>query len=241
LSLTTTSIGRVAAMTNAVAPAAKRRWFETQWDALRLQLPPAPAHVIELGCGPYGGFVPALRQAGFDALGVDPEAPAAPGYHRREFEQFQPPWPADAVIACTSLHHTADLPQALEHIAQVLRPGGVLAVIEWDWQRFDERAARWCFDRLPPTDEPGWLHNGRDHWQASGQSWSDFITAWATEERLHTGDSLVAALTERFQTRVLDWGPYFFADLEMTPAMERAAIDAGELQATGIYYVATKP
>ncbi len=228
-------------MTSADAPAAKRRWLEMQWEALRPELPSAPARVIELGCGPYGGFVPALQQAGYEALGVDPEAPAGTAYCQQEFERFQPPWPADGVIACTSLHHTADLPRALDCIAAVLRPMGVLAVIEWDWQRFDERTARWCFDRLSPTDETGWLHHGRDRWLESGQSWSDFITGWAKEEKLHTGDALIAALTGRFQTRVLTRGPYFFPDLEMSPAMESAAIDAGELQASGIYYLASKP
>jgi hypothetical protein len=51
------------------------------------QLPAAPARVIELGCGPLGGFVPMLRSSGYDALGVDPQAPDEAGYRRVEFER----------------------------------------------------------------------------------------------------------------------------------------------------------
>jgi hypothetical protein len=32
----------------------------------------------------------------------------------------------------------------------LLVPGGVLVVVEWAWERFDEATARWCFARLTP-------------------------------------------------------------------------------------------
>jgi 2-polyprenyl-3-methyl-5-hydroxy-6-metoxy-1,4-benzoquinol methylase len=38
-------------------------------------LPAPPARVLEIGCGPLGGFVPMLRASGYDATGVDPRAP----------------------------------------------------------------------------------------------------------------------------------------------------------------------
>jgi len=46
-------------------------------------LPPAPARVLEIGCGDRGGVVPALVDAGYDALGVDPRAHATPADHER--------------------------------------------------------------------------------------------------------------------------------------------------------------
>jgi len=52
-------------------------WLSSTWPYVRDQLPPPPARVIELGCGQAGGHVPALVRAGYDATGVDPEAPEA--------------------------------------------------------------------------------------------------------------------------------------------------------------------
>src|SRR5690242_15603534 len=45
------------------------------WPFVAANLPSAPASVLEIGCGPLGGFVPAMNRAGYDAIGVDPEAP----------------------------------------------------------------------------------------------------------------------------------------------------------------------
>ena len=43
------------------------RWLAAAWPFVRGQLPAAPARVIELGCGPLGGFIPVLVSAGYDA------------------------------------------------------------------------------------------------------------------------------------------------------------------------------
>jgi SAM-dependent methyltransferase len=231
----------VATVSAASMPAAERRWLDAQWDFVRLSLPPPPASVIDLGCGPYGRFVPALRRAGYEAFGVDTEAPDEPGYYRVEFERFTPARPADAVIACTSLHHVVDPDVVLGHVRAALHPGGVLVAVEWDWPRFDERTARWCFARLGDTAEPGWLHRHRDGWRESGQPWPGYFASWAAEEGLHPGDVLIAALTRQFDTVLLARGPYVFADLDgISPDDERAAIDRGELNATGIQFVGAR-
>jgi hypothetical protein len=46
-----------------------------------------PARVLDLGCGPLGGFVPFLHSNGCQATGVDPNAPNTPDYHRVEFRR----------------------------------------------------------------------------------------------------------------------------------------------------------
>jgi SAM-dependent methyltransferase len=211
-------------------------WIDALWPFVRAHLPPKPAHVMEIGCGPEGGFVPALRDLGYDAVGVDPEAPAGPGYHRMPFEQYEPAGPVDAIVACTSLHHVDDLDTVLDRVAATLTGGGTLIVVEWARERFDEATARWCFERLPTTGEDGWLHRHRDQWRESGQPWSAYFDAWAAAERLHRGDAIVQALQDRFRTILLTDAPYFFAELEATTEDdERAA----PIQATGIHYVAT--
>jgi hypothetical protein len=180
-----------------------------------------------------------LRSAGYDAAGVDPEAPEGPWYHRVEFERYQPPGPVGAVVACTSLHHVADLGEVLDLAGAALVSGGVFVVVEWAREQFDETTARWCFDRLPPPSaDHDWLRQRRDQWLASGLSWDSYCRAWAEEEGLHAGHDIVRELDARFDRQLLGYGPYFFADLAgVSEDDEQAAMDAGEIQAGRIAYV----
>jgi SAM-dependent methyltransferase len=222
----------------------EQRWLAAVWPFVRAQLPSSPARVLEIGCGPLGGFVPALLREGYDAVGVDPQAPEAPGYHRVEFEQYQSPQPADYVVACTSLHHVADLDDVLDKVGATLTPNGGLAVVEWAWERLDEATARWCFARLTPpavAAEPGWLHRCRDEWAAAGQPWSAYFRARARQEGLHRGEAIVRGLDVRFNRQLYAEGPYFFANLaDTTEAEEQAAIDDGQIQPGGIRYASRR-
>src|SRR5258708_2926434 len=75
------------------------RWLGAVWPFVQSWLPASPARVIEIGCGPLGGFVPMLSAVGYDAAGVDPHAPQGRCYQRVEFERYEQRGPADAVVA----------------------------------------------------------------------------------------------------------------------------------------------
>jgi SAM-dependent methyltransferase len=214
------------------------RWLAALWPFVRGQLPPPPALVLEIGCGPLGGFVPMLRASGYDATGIDPAAPEGPWYRQVEVERSDLPRPADAFVACASLHHVADLGQVLDLAESVLVPGGAAVVVEWAQERFDEVTARWCFGRLPqPDGEPGWLHERRAQWQASGLAWDAYCRSWAEHERLHSGQDILRELQARFGCLELGYGPFFFTDLaDTSEADEQAAIDAGQIRANRIRY-----
>ena len=169
----------------------------------------------------------------------DPQAPEGPWYERAGFEQYEMPGPVSAVVACTSLHHVADLGEVLDLTGASLVPGGTLVVVEWARERFDEATARWCFDRLPqPSGDPGWLQRRHDQWRASGLPWDGYCRAWAQEEGLHSGQDIIRELDARFDPRSLAYGPYFFPDLAcIGEDAEQAAIDAGDIQANRIAYV----
>ena len=72
-------------------------------------LPPSPARVLEIGCGPVGDSTYAIAAAGYDIVAVDPVAPEGPLFRRIPFEDFTEPGPFDAVVASLSMHHIADL------------------------------------------------------------------------------------------------------------------------------------
>jgi SAM-dependent methyltransferase len=214
-------------------------WLSATWPFVRDQLPPPPARVIELGCGPAGGHGPALIQAGYDATGVDPEAPEGPGFVRAAFEEYRPPGPADAVVASVSLHHVGDPGVALDHVAEVLRPAGVLVVVEWISEGFDEATAQWCFGhRLRDQAEPGaWLGGMSAGWAASGLGWDDFFRGWLDEHGLHAAAAIRRELDARFAVTHLSTGPFYFPDLADAGAdVEQAAIDAGQIRAGCLRY-----
>jgi SAM-dependent methyltransferase len=214
------------------------RWLTAAWPFVLGRLPAPPGAVVEIGCGPLGGFVPMLRSAGYDGSGVDPEAPDGPWYHQVEFERFELPGSAAAVVASASLHHVADLGGVLDLAAAALAPGGTIVVVEWAWESFDDATARWCFGRLPrhPGDH-NWLRHRYDEWRASGLPWESYRRDWAAGEHLHAAGDIVAELDARFDRQFLGYGPYFFADLAgVSEADEQAAIDAGVIQPNRVAY-----
>jgi SAM-dependent methyltransferase len=220
---------------------ASERWIAATWPFVRSWLPPPPGRVVDLGCGSAGGFVPILRASGYDAIGIDPKAPAEPHYQRSEFERAELPEQVDAIVASTSLHHVSDPAAVIDRITGVLTSGGRLIVLEWAWEKFDGRTADWCFERLGPDDEGGWLHRHREESPTSGLPWTDYLHRWAEREGLHRGDELVRLLDERLERELLEEGPYLFPDLaDTTESDEQAAIGSGEINATRIDWVGAR-
>jgi SAM-dependent methyltransferase len=219
---------------------APERWLTAMWPVVRRALPDPPAAVVDLGCGSLGGFVPMLLADGYDATGVDPNAPDGAPYRQAEFEHAELPGTVDALVASTSLHHVADPAEVLDRITQVVRPGGLVVVLEWASERFDEQTARWCFERL--GSEESWLQRMRDEWRESGLAWRNYFPRWLEGEHLHSGETLIRHLDERLDRRQLAYGPYFFAGLAAaTEGDEIEAIASGEIQAGRIDYVGTRP
>jgi SAM-dependent methyltransferase len=179
-----------------------------------------------------------LESAGYEATGVDPQAPQGSAYRQVEFERYDLPGQVDAIVACVSLHHVADLGTTLDLVDAALVPSGAAVVVEWARERFDEATARWCFARLPEAgDHPGWLHQRQAEWRGSGQPWDAYLRSWAQAEGLHAGQVILDELDARFDSRLATYGPYFFPELAgISEADEQAAIDRGLIQANRIQY-----
>jgi SAM-dependent methyltransferase len=113
------------------------------WAYLERWLPTPPASVVDIGCG-AGESTWRLADSGYSALGIDPEAPEAPGFRRIGLEQLEPRPEFDAALAIRSLHHVHDLRAGVDALAAALRPGARLVVFEFAIEAVDERAERWC-------------------------------------------------------------------------------------------------
>ena len=207
------------------------------WPWVRDQLEPTTGPVLEVGCGPIGGFVPALLAEGRDAVGVDPVAPDGPAYRQVTVEDVAPDGSFGAVVACASLHHVRDLDALAEHLAGLLRPGGRVVVVEWAWERIDAATVQWCLERLPEGSEDSWLGRQRTAWQESGLPWDEYVRQWAVAEELQPGAGVGRALASRFRTLVEEDLPYFHPYLTVDEDAERAAAVAGQIQLVGVRWV----
>jgi SAM-dependent methyltransferase len=117
-------------------------------------LPPGPARVLDVGCG-EGELTRRLVDDGYDALGLDPEAPPEPDLTRGALEDFRPDRLFDAAVAIRSLHHLHDPLSALDNLRRLLPPGGRLVAFEFALESVDDAALRWLeAEGLdPPVEE----------------------------------------------------------------------------------------
>jgi SAM-dependent methyltransferase len=120
------------------------------WDFILRWLPARPARVLDVGCGD-GTLTRRLVGEGYDATGLDPEAPREEGYLRDTLEEFRSQATFDAAVAVRSLHHLHDPVRALDNLQGLLRPGGRLIAFEFAVEHVDDAARRWLRGRgLPP-------------------------------------------------------------------------------------------
>ena len=182
------------------------------------KLPPAPARVLEVGCG-SGELARALATEGYDVVAVDPKAPEGAIFRRTTIEELADEGPFDAAVAALSLHHVDDLGVVMTKVHSLLRPGSPFVVREFAWDLVDEPTARWDHERRG-------VDGGLAEWRAE-------------HDHLHGFDALRSALDARFRERSFEWTPYLaeYKGTEADVAEERRLTEAGEIRAVGFVYV----
>jgi SAM-dependent methyltransferase len=177
-------------------------------------LPATPARVLEVGCGD-GALTRRLGQAGYDAIGLDPDAPPGNGFVRGSLEDFETPQRFDAAVAVRSLHHVHDLDAALDRLTPALVPGARLVLFEFAVESIDVDARRWL--------------------ASNGLEWE---VDWDFEGVIRLAD-LRDALERRFSLLYEEPTPYLARELnrEALHEREKEAITRGELKPPGMRLV----
>jgi SAM-dependent methyltransferase len=193
----------------------------------RAQLPTPPARLLEIGCGD-GELALALAADGYDVIAIDPRAPEGAIFLAVTLEAFDDERASDAVVASLSLHHVENLAAAFDKVASLLRPGGTLVLQEFARERLSGATAHWYHEqRLARNEEDvpasfdAWLH----------ESEHDFAA-------VHPFNELRRELDRLFVERVIEEVPYLYSHRldEAVEPVERALVEAGAIEATGVLY-----
>jgi SAM-dependent methyltransferase len=193
----------------------------------RSSLPAPPARVLEVGAG-AGELAAALREAGWDVVAIDP-AGDAPGVLPVALADLDAAAGSfDAAVAVVSLHHVEPLAASCARVAELVRPGGTLAVDEIDSDRMDERAVRWWLDRRAEAHE---------HEPAEP---AEILSG--LREHIHRLEAVRAALAPHFALGAPVRGVYLYR-WHLPPGhrdAEEALVARGELPATGARLVGVR-
>jgi len=184
------------------------------------QLPPAPCRVLEVGCGREGGLVDQLVAAGYEALGVDPDAPAGERFVQAEFQALDGEW--DAVVAGRVLHHVNPLGESLDKLAR-LAP--LLVVDEFAWNLIDEAAQDWYEGQHRMLRAAG----ADPYGPASLDEWR------LRHLDLHSDGVVLRGLRDRYDEIAFERVPYMHRWLggPSSEALEQTLVDAGAFPAIG--------
>lgn len=201
-------------------------------DFVYEHLPAVPASVLEVGCG-QGELTTALGSAGHHVLGIDPVAPHGELFRRVRLEDLDPAEEQsfDAVVASHSLHHIRDLRHALDRIAALLRPAGVLVLDEHGWDLADRSTLDWFWNQRQALAAAG-------HGEAP-ESIDAQLEEWEAEHRgLHGFETLRAEVARRFDERAFARTAFLHRVLGgvATEVLEQALIDSGAIQALGFRF-----
>ncbi len=169
--------------------------------------------VVDVGCG-EGHLAVALSQAGAEVVGVEPSQEAASmardqGVDVRpvDFLEFDE-GPFDVVLFTRSLHHIPEVEKAVQRSADLLAPGGLLLLEEFDVEAVDEATLRWFYDTMYLLRRAGLADEGPE------QRIEDLPAAWQEEHHhhhpLHPAKVYLDALSGAYSQVEVSRGPYFF-------------------------------
>lgn len=158
---------------------------------LRPLLPPAPARILEAGCG-RGALAAALADLGYEVTGVDRDAEVAAAAKELGVDVLQADvsdvsGEYDVVLFTRSLHHAENLGDLLAHAGTLLAPGGQIIIEEFAWERVDTTAAHFIYDNRAMLVATGLME--------ADLPAGDLLDAWVTGHRhLQRGSAMLDAL-----------------------------------------------
>ena len=185
--------------------------------------------MLEVGCGREGGITRALADAGYDALGIDPDAPAGGRFLRVTLDDLDEQ-SFDAVVSERAFHHVHPLVEALDKVARMT---SLVVVEEFAWDRIDDPTREWYEGQHRVLRAAGKEPKGPADLRAWRAGWDD----------LHPSSVILSELRSRFTEELLEWRPYLYRWLggPASESLEQSLLDARAIQPIGFRFVGTTP
>ena len=182
---------------------------------LTRHLPPAPARLLEVGCGD-GAVAAALSERGYDVTALDEardpawdEAGGSVRWIEADFRHHEADAPYDAILFTRSLHHMPPVEGALDRAAALLGPNGILVAEEFAFDRVNLPTARWYYDLRSVLAAAGLLSDATAA-SDEGNPLGRWRREHAHEPPLPTGHAILAAARERFELTSVEEAPYLY-------------------------------
>ena len=218
--------------------------------------------VLDVGCGP--GLVAAeLMKRGKQVTGIDTNADRVAQARQIGVDAHVSAWPGfetepvDAVLFGASLHHMADVDDALRAAGSILKAGGVIVADEFAYEAMDAHTAEWLADRVCEGVVSGFVRSGTDPLLDALLAGEDPLRAWMDDHHEHVTPStrMTAAAESLFRRVEVNGCPYLYrylvaASVESVDAaqwlaglfrQETEAIEADTIEAIGHRLIMSDP
>jgi SAM-dependent methyltransferase len=203
---------------------------------LERSLPPAPARVLEVGCGD-GAVARALAAAAYEVTGLDEAIEGrggAPRWVEADFLFYEGEERYDAIVFTRSLHHMSPASAAVRRAHDLLVPGGLVIAEEFAHDRVNIQTARWLYDLELVLAATGLLANDADRDGSEGNPLGRWRREHTADPPLQTGHDILAAAREPFELKSVEEAPYLYRylcdRLEPTERGARVARRAWEIE-----------
>ncbi len=187
---------------------------------VRANLPAPPARVLEIGAG-AGRLARALRADGYEVVAIDPRSDSDDVRAVALADLDEPAGSFTAAVAIVSLHHVEPLEESCRRLGELVEPGGMLVIDEFDVGAFDLDAAAW------------WLEQRAAIGEQQPQTAEELVADHRAH--LHPLERILAALEPQFELGVPVRGAWLhhwnLGDSLRT--VEEEAIARGRLSAVG--------
>ncbi|CAN5508684.1 hypothetical protein BH11CYA1_BH11CYA1_14410 [soil metagenome] len=234
------------------------------------------SQVLDVGSGD-GAIAASMQKGGLHVTAIDTNQTAVEETKALDIECFNSKFEEfehdsfDAIICSRSLHHMQPLDKAMGAANRLLKPGGILLVEDFGYERVDQKTAIWLFNlaRLVAADEKlvdgkhrhSWLTAERheSNTLGPGHEQSEAITSWRhhheIDHHVSSFERVKNALLDKFEIIEERSVPYLFHYLcDLLPATkigaekanliyqwEKEQAQVGGIEMCGARIIARKP
>ena len=212
--------------------------------------------ILEVGAG-RGEVAQRIRAVGHSVVAIDSDANAVEEARREEIDVVHADFlafradPFDAIVFTRSLHHLSPLMEVLERARALLRCAGTILIEDFAFEKMNQITADWFHSELRALLNDGVANMQLNGFGAELVAAGGDLATWknhhAGKHRIHTADTITAAVERVFHITMRSDAPYLyryiasmlpddesgFRILQDVLSREKSMLERGGIQAIG--------